>query len=135
MRELVLLILLLLLPASLGLPAQASGLPADRLYVVLEETGPNLKRDVPVQQQVGFAEHAAYVTNLAHDGSLVLGGPFTPDGANAPPLGVMLVFKAHSSAAARRLAEEDPAVKAGLSRVVEVRHFLAATGAWVPGKQ
>jgi uncharacterized protein YciI len=114
--------------------SQEAADPAERFYLVLEGTGPNLRPGVPVQQQPGFAEHAEYVTKLSSDGSLVLGGPFTPDGANAPPLGAMLVLKASSAEAARRFAEEDPGVKAGLSRVIEVRHFLVAAGAWVPRK-
>lgn len=116
-------------------PSQkAPDIPGERFYLVLEATGRNVRAGVAVQQQAGFAEHVKYVTKLSTDGSLVLGGPFTPDGAAAPPLGVMLILKAPSAEAARRLAEMDPAVKAGLSRILEVRHLLVATGAWIPGR-
>jgi uncharacterized protein len=55
--------------------------------------------------------HLAHLRQMAEDGKLLVAGPF--DDQPDPRLRGLELFKVGSVAEARRLAEEDPAVKAG----------------------
>jgi uncharacterized protein YciI len=44
-------------------------------HVVLLRSGPEWDRSKPLEEQSGWAEHAAFMDALVDDGFLVLGGP------------------------------------------------------------
>jgi hypothetical protein len=44
-------------------------------HVVVTRTGPDWNPDVPLRQQAGWDEHAAFMDGLVEDGFIVLGGP------------------------------------------------------------
>jgi uncharacterized protein len=67
-----------------------------------------------------IARHIEYLRKLDDDGKLVLAGPFE----DFP--GGMVVVRAESSDAARRIAESDPFVVGGV-RTFEVRTWILAT--------
>lgn len=71
------------------------------------------------------AEHFAYLNQSMHEGDLLLAGPSTE-----PPYTGVIVFHADDPAAARRFAENDPAVKAGVftMRMAPFRVSLHAGG-------
>ena len=48
--------------------------------VVLRQSGPDFDRSRPLEEQSGWAEHAAYMDGLVDDGFLVLGGPLGGEG-------------------------------------------------------
>jgi len=62
-------------------------------------------------------EHLAYMTRLHDAGKVLLAGPFE-DGS-----GAMVIFHVSDEAEARRLVEEDPYTKAGVSTDVRLRQW------------
>lgn len=87
------------------------------VYQVLMHTpGPQWKPGVPLREQEGVQGHVAYMHTFLLNGTMVFGGPFLDDS------GGMMVMNA-SPEDAREAAENDPAVKSGLLRVV-VRPWL-----------
>jgi hypothetical protein len=48
-------------------------------HVILRQTGPEFDPTLPLEQQTGWGEHAAYMNSLVQDGHIVLGGPL-PNG-------------------------------------------------------
>jgi uncharacterized protein YciI len=44
-------------------------------HVVIHRTGPDYDRALPLEQQSGWDEHAAFMDGLVDTGFLVLGGP------------------------------------------------------------
>jgi uncharacterized protein YciI len=105
--------------------------------VVFLGAGENWRVGVPLEKQpVGeqiareaAAKHGQYMNSLFQAGTLVMGGPFIGDSdviSFTTISGAMLVLKAETADAARRLAEADPAVQAGIFKVVEVRRWAVA---------
>jgi hypothetical protein len=43
-------------------------------HVILRQTGPEFDPTLPLEQQSGWAEHAAFMDSLVEDGRIVLGG-------------------------------------------------------------
>ena len=76
--------------------------------------------------------HMGHIRKMADSGKLVVAGPFMDNGE----LRGMLVFKDLSLEEARKVADEDPAVKAG-RLVVKLHPWFAGKGLNVPppGKQ
>ena len=48
-------------------------------HVVLRQSGPEFDRALPLEQQSGWEEHAAFMDSLLEGGVIVLGGPL-PNG-------------------------------------------------------
>ena len=48
-------------------------------HVVLRQAGPEFDAALPLEEQSGWAAHAAYMDSLVEGGSIVLGGPL-PNG-------------------------------------------------------
>jgi uncharacterized protein YciI len=48
-------------------------------HVVLRQAGPEFDPALPLAEQTGWAEHAAYMDSLVDEGHIVLGGPL-PNG-------------------------------------------------------
>jgi hypothetical protein len=44
-------------------------------HVVVRQSGPSFRPGVPLEQQSGWDEHAAFMDALVADGFIVLGGP------------------------------------------------------------
>lgn len=124
----------LLLAATVAAQAPA-GAPAPDVtayHLVSLRLGPAWQRDLPGAKQPGIREHAEYMTRLTNEGAIVLGGPFLVDPANGTVSGAMVLMATGDAAQARRWMEADPTVKSGLFEIVEVKRFMAATGAWRP---
>ena len=94
--------------------------------LVFLKKGPNwTAQDSPEVRRIQQG-HLGHLVRMTKEGKMLVAGPFT-DGND--PLGICVYVT--SVEEARRLAEEDPAVKAG--RVaVEVRPWMAAKGIVVP---
>jgi uncharacterized protein YciI len=86
--------------------------------VLCHSPGASWKKGVPFREQPGVQDHVKYMAGFLEKGTLVVGGPFLDDS------GGMMVMNA-SEADAKAAAEGDPAVKAGLLKVV-VRPWLVA---------
>ena len=71
-------------------------------FVVLRRTGPQWDPGLPLEQQSGWDEHAAFMDGLVDDGFVVLGGPLD-DGVR-----VVLAVEAVSAEAVRATLDRDP---------------------------
>lgn len=69
--------------------------------------------------------HREYVTKLAGEGVVMLGGPFGDE------LGGMLVYDVADEAAARRILDADPYVTEGVLAGITIREWIPVTGAWL----
>jgi uncharacterized protein YciI len=47
--------------------------------VTLRRSGPDYDRSKPLEQQLGWEDHAAYMDQLVDDGVIVLGGPLSDE--------------------------------------------------------
>ena len=96
---------------------------ADPLLVVLRR-GPAWTRGVPSPRHPALRGHGRYVDRLFEDGTLVIAGPLLNASGRISleaVTGAVLVLRAATPRMARRLAAADPAVRAGLLEVAEVR--------------
>ena len=70
--------------------------------VILTQTGPELDRSKPLEEQSGWTEHAEFMDGLVEQGLIVLGGPL--DGGPR----VAQVFEAGSEQELRDALARDP---------------------------
>ena len=82
-------------------------------------------------EQPGFAEHHANVEKLAKEGTLLVGGPFL-EGKENKPSGAMMIVKADSAEAAKKLVADDPIIKNDMMKIGSVRGFMVGAGVWAP---
>ncbi|HEX9764142.1 MAG TPA: YciI family protein [Candidatus Acidoferrales bacterium] len=101
-------------------------------YVVFLRLGPNYLSGRPPQEQSGFAEHAANMSRLAREGTLVIGGPLLEESNGAGITGAMLVLAADSEARARSIVEADPLVAGKVTEIGEIRRFVVGAASWKP---
>jgi uncharacterized protein YciI len=71
-------------------------------HVVLRQSGPQWRPGRPLEDQIGWQEHAEYMDALVEDGFIVLGGPVTDDGR------VVHAVEAESEDAIRATWARDP---------------------------
>ena len=71
-------------------------------HVVLRRSGPEWARGRPLEEQSGWAEHAAFMDALVDDGFIVLGGPLADEER------VVHVVEAESEDAVRVRLAADP---------------------------
>ncbi len=77
--------------------------PVMAMYlVVLRRSGPKYRRGLRLEEQSGWAEHAAFMDDLVDAGSIVLGGPLADEAR------VVLAVEAPSEHAIRRTLANDP---------------------------
>jgi len=94
--------------------------------MVFLKRGPNWTAKATPEVQRIQQGHLDHLVRMTKEGKMLVAGPFT-DGND--PQGICIYVT--SAEEARRLAEEDPAVKAG-RLMVEVRPWMAAKGIVVP---
>jgi uncharacterized protein YciI len=70
--------------------------------VVLHQSGPEWEPSKPMEEQSGWAAHAAFMDQLEADGFIVLGGPVGDDGR------VVHAIEAESEEAVRGTWARDP---------------------------
>jgi uncharacterized protein YciI len=95
-------------------------------YLVLLKTGPNRTQDslTAVKIQEG---HMAHLNKMADNGKMCMAGPFIDDWE----VRGICVYTTETEEEARKLANEDPAVKAG-RLAVEIHPWYAAKGSTLP---
>jgi len=59
-------------------------------------------------------------------------GPIMSAGDDPKPIGSMIIIDAASEAAVQLFANNDPYTTAGLFESVDIRHWTAAFGDWIP---
>jgi uncharacterized protein YciI len=71
-------------------------------HVVLRQVGPQWLPGRPLEEQIGWQEHAEFMDALVKDGFIVLGGPVSDDGR------VVHAVEAESEDAVRATWARDP---------------------------
>jgi uncharacterized protein YciI len=71
-------------------------------FVVLRRTGPQWDPSVPMEEQAGWPEHAAFMDRLVASGFVVLGGPLADERR------VVLAIEAESEDTVRATLGHDP---------------------------
>ena len=71
-------------------------------HVVLTRSGPQWRRGLPLEEQSGWPEHAAFMDGLVNAGYIVLGGPL------ADEVRVVHAVEAESENAVRATLARDP---------------------------
>jgi hypothetical protein len=71
-------------------------------FVVVRRTGPAWDASLPLEEQSGWTEHAAFMDALVDDGFVLLGGPLADEQR------VVLAVEAASEAAVRERLGRDP---------------------------
>lgn len=92
-------------------------------YMVFLNKGPKRDHDSTTVMQIQ-KEHLAHLTKMAEEGKMVIAGPFLDEGNTRG----ICIYSVGSLEEAKKLAEADPAVKAG-RLVVEVRPWMSQKGA------
>lgn len=127
-------LLLAMVLAATGAPVRLRAQPSpDRQppkrtvhLLVVFRLGAAWTREVPSAQHPALKGHGQYVDRLFDEGTLVIAGPLLNDSgvvALEAVTGAVFVLRVATPEEARRLAEADPAVQAGLLEVAEVRHW------------
>jgi uncharacterized protein YciI len=95
-------------------------------HLVVFRLGEAWAHGVPSARHPALQAHGRYVDRLFDEGTLVIAGPLLNDSgvvALDAVTGAVFVLRAATSQEARSLAEADPAVRAGLLEVSEVRRW------------
>ncbi|HZI08679.1 MAG TPA: YciI family protein [Archangium sp.] len=87
----------------------------EKHYLVILRRGPSWTPEVTPAVERIQSEHLAHLNRMAESGKMVIAGPFGEQ--QDPTFRGMCLYKTGSLEEARKLAEEDPAVKAGRLKV------------------
>ena len=93
-----------------------------QLFAVIRTRGPAWQEGRPLESQVDWAGHAAFMNALAKEGFVILGGPLdgTPD--------VLRVVRAATADAARARLADDPWTRRDLLRVSRIAPWTLRLG-------
>jgi uncharacterized protein YciI len=92
------------------------------LYAVINQRGDNFKRGLPLEQQLEWETHAAFMDALVDDGFVVLGGPL--EGSDE----VLLIVRASSPDEIRDRLQHDPWHQNGLLHISRVLPWTLRLG-------
>lgn len=95
-------------------------------YMVFLKKGPDRSQDSATSAKLQNA-HLAHLDKMHAEGKLCIAGPFLDNGE----IRGICVYTVASAEEAKRLAESDPAVKAG-RLIVEIHPWMAAAGSKLP---
>src|SRR5579859_1032604 len=108
---------MLLSPAA---PARAEETAVPHTFAYFVAPRPGLMEQMTDAEKQAIGAHFTRLKGMLADGSLILAGPTDP-----PTIGIV-IFKAADLAAAKALAESDPAVTAGAFTLKSVEAFSLA---------
>jgi uncharacterized protein len=102
-------------PAAPAKPAAEKKFEFDKHYLVLLQRAPNAKKLPEPELQQLQKEHMAHLTRMGESGKMVLAGPF----GEQDDVGMRgaCIYRTATKEEAKRLAEQDPMVKAGRLQV------------------
>lgn len=95
-------------------------------FMVFLNAGPNRSQRAEESAEIQ-KQHLAHISKLAESGAVAVAGPFGDEGDTRG----ILIFNLPTREEVEKLANEDPAVKAG-RLVVEIRPWWSAKGATLP---
>ena len=84
-------------------------------FVAMEEQGPAWDQKRSMRDQKGWTEHALFIDALADERFVILGGPLKYSKHRA-----MLVLNAHNEVVLRQRLAEDPWMRTGMLRTLEI---------------
>jgi hypothetical protein len=84
-------------------------------FVVIEEQGPQWDDTRSMRDQRGWTEHAAFIDALVDEHFVILGGPLRYSKHRA-----MLVVNASNETVLRKRLAEDPWMRTGTLRTIEI---------------
>jgi uncharacterized protein YciI len=84
-------------------------------FVVIQEQGPHWDNKRVMRDQKGWNEHAVFMDALAEEHFVILGGPLHYSKHRA-----MLIVNAPNEAVLRQRLAEDPWIRAGVLRNLEI---------------
>lgn len=94
-----------------------------------------IAHDKPNSTAIRMASRPAHLEYLDSAGDRIkVAGPLLSAGDEPKPIGSMIVIDAASEGAVQLFAENDPYASAGLFESVEIRHWKAVLGDWVPAE-
>ncbi len=93
-----------------------------QLFAVMLERGPSYLHDRPLEGQVGWPEHAAFMDALADEGWVRLGGPL--EGTRE----VLLIIRASDEQEIRARLAPDPWHRGGLLRIQRILPWTLRLG-------
>ena len=85
-------------------------------FAVVNEQGPAWVGSRPLREQALWAEHAEWVNSLVREGFIILAGPL----GNGSPHRALLMVHAESEADVRRRFAEDPWIRSGILRLLQI---------------
>ena len=93
-----------------------------RPFAVIRSRGPSWNHAVPLDDQVEWTAHAAFMNGLLRDGLVTLGGPLeeTPD--------VLLIMRATNAAEITERLAADPWTRNGLLIVTQIHPWWIRLG-------
>jgi uncharacterized protein len=94
------------------------------LFMVIKEQGPSWKEGVPMREQKGWTEHAAFIDRLFDEGLVVLAGPLGAGPAHRS----LHIMRSLDESSLRSRMGGDPWIRAGLLRVTEVQPWELLLG-------
>ena len=86
------------------------------LFVLINEQGPAWDPALPMREQKGWPEHAAFMNRLTDDKVVVLGGPIR----QGPRHRAVLILRASDAETLRTRLTEDPWMRSGVLRMGEL---------------
>lgn len=84
-------------------------------FVVINEQGPAWDEKRPMREQKGWTEHATFMDAIADEQFVILGGPLKHSKHRA-----MLVVDAPNDTVLRKRLAEDPWMRTGMLRTIEI---------------
>jgi uncharacterized protein YciI len=94
-----------------------AGVKVKKYFAIERHQGPQWQHAVPMRGQLRWAEHAAFMNELAASGKIILGGPIGSEGE------VLLIADVPTEAEAQAMLEADPWTGMGLLVVSRVREW------------
>jgi uncharacterized protein YciI len=89
------------------------------IFVVTLESGPTWQGNLDPLHQEGESDHAVFMQTLLNERFLLLGGPLNDSSGNR----ALLIVKAPSEEHARWRLADDPWMRSGVLRLLEVREW------------
>jgi len=93
-------------------------------FVVIEEQGQQWDNKSSMQDQKGWTEHAAFMDALTDEHFVILGGPLR----NYSKHRALLILSAPNEVVLRKRLAEDPWMRTGVLRTIEIYHWEVLLG-------
>ena len=94
------------------------------LYALINEQGPAWDSQLPMREQKGWNEHAAFMDALANEKFIILGGPLRTNSRHR----TLLIFDAPDEETIRTRMAADPWIRDGTLRIINIYRWEILLG-------